>query len=47
MDKDLRLIKKIKKRNSRNAADELISNYYKEMYVFVFNKHQIKRLLWT
>lgn len=38
MDKDLRLIKKIKKRNSRNAADELISNYYKEIYVYVFKQ---------
>lgn len=38
MDKDLRLIKKIKKRNSRNAADELISNYYKEIYIYVFKQ---------
>ncbi|WP_297133851.1 RNA polymerase sigma factor [Terrisporobacter sp.] len=38
MDKDLRLIKKIKKRNSRSAADELISNYYKEIYIYVFKQ---------
>lgn len=38
MDKDLRLIKKIKKRNSRNAADELVSNYYKEIYIYVFKQ---------
>lgn len=38
MDKELRLIKKIKKRNSRSAADELISNYYKEIYIYVFKQ---------
>lgn len=38
MDKDLRLIKKIKKRNSRSASDELISNYYKEIYIYVFKQ---------
>lgn len=44
MDKDLRLIKKIKKRNSRNAADELISNYYKEIYVYVFKQTSDKEI---
>lgn len=44
MDKDLRLIKKIKKRNSRNAADELISNYYKEIYIYVFKQTSDKEL---
>lgn len=44
MDKDLRLIKKIKKRNSRSAADELISNYYKEIYVYVFKQTSDKEL---
>ena len=38
MDKDLRLIKKIKKRNSKSAADGLISNYYKEIYIYVFKQ---------
>lgn len=46
MDRDLRLIKKIKKRNSRSAADELISSYYKK-YIFMFlNKQVTKSYLW-
>ena len=44
MDKDLRLIKKIKKRNSRSAADELISNYYKEVYIYVYKQTSDKEL---
>lgn len=38
MDKDLKLIKKIRKRNSRSDADELISKYYKEMYIYVYKQ---------
>ena len=44
MDKDLRLIKKIKKRNSRKAADDLISNYYKEIYIYVYKQTSDKEL---
>lgn len=44
MDKDLRLIKKIKKRNSRSAADELIFNYYKEIYIYVYKQTNDKEL---
>lgn len=44
MDKDLRLIKKIRKRNSRKAADELISNYYKEIYIYVYRQTSNKEL---
>lgn len=44
MDRDLRLIKKIKKRSSRSAADELISNYYKEIYIYVFKQVNDKEL---
>lgn len=44
MDRDLRLIKKIKKRNSRSAADELISSYYKEIYIYVFKQTSDKEL---
>ncbi|MGL4912665.1 MAG: RNA polymerase sigma factor [Romboutsia sp.] len=44
MDKDLKLIKKIKKRNSKSAADELISKYYKEIYVYVYKQISDKEL---
>lgn len=44
MDKDLKFIKKIKKRNSRSAADELISKYYKEIYVYVYKQTSDKEL---
>lgn len=44
MDKDLRLIKKIRKRNSRKAADELISNYYKEIYIYVYKQTSDKEI---
>ena len=44
MNKDLRLIKKIRKRNCRSSADELISNYYKEIYVYVYKQTSDKEL---
>ena len=44
MEKDLVLIKKIKKRNSKRAADELISNYYKEIYIYVYRQTSDKEL---
>ena len=44
MDKDLKLIKKIKKRNSKSAADELISKYYKEIYIYVYKQISDKEL---
>lgn len=44
MDKDLRLINKIRKRNSKNSADELISKYYKEIYIYVFKQTSDKEI---
>ncbi|RDY29350.1 RNA polymerase sigma factor [Romboutsia weinsteinii] len=38
MDKDLRLIKKIIKKNDKESANELISIYYKEVYVYVYKQ---------
>lgn len=44
MDKDLRLINKIRKRNSKSSADELISKYYKEIYIYVFKQTSDKEI---
>lgn len=44
MDKDLKLIKKIKKRNSKSAADELISKYYKEIYIYAYKQTSDKEI---
>lgn len=44
MDKDLKLIKKIKNKNSKSAADELISKYYKEIYIYVYKQTSDKEL---
>ncbi|MGL5694420.1 MAG: RNA polymerase sigma factor [Peptostreptococcaceae bacterium] len=44
MDKDLKLIKKIRKRNSRSDADELISKYYKEIYIYVYKQTSDKEI---
>lgn len=38
MDKDLRFIKKIIKKNDKESANELISKYYKEVYVYVYRQ---------
>ena len=38
MDNDKRLIKKIKKKSDRVAANELISIYYKEIYSYVYKQ---------
>lgn len=44
MDKDLKLIKRIKKRNSKSSANELISKYYKEIYVYVYRQTSDKEI---
>lgn len=38
MDKEKQWIKQIKKNSSHDAANKLISKYYKEMYVFVYKQ---------
>ncbi|WP_058306321.1 RNA polymerase sigma factor [Gracilibacillus massiliensis] len=38
MERDLKLIQKINKRGSEAAANELVSNYYHEIYHFVFRQ---------
>lgn len=35
---DLKLIKKINKKNDKHAADELITKYYKEIYSYVYKQ---------
>ena len=44
MDRDIRLIKKIKKKSDRIAANELISKYYKEIYSYVYKQTVNKEL---
>ncbi|MEF9992474.1 MAG: sigma-70 family RNA polymerase sigma factor [Peptostreptococcaceae bacterium] len=38
MKNDLKLIRKINKKNDRKAADELISKYYKEIYTYIYKQ---------
>ncbi|CAH1203859.1 ECF RNA polymerase sigma factor RpoE [Paenibacillus plantiphilus] len=38
MDKEKQWIRKIKKNANKSAANELVSKYYNEMYVFVFKQ---------
>lgn len=38
MDKDLKLIKRIIKKNDKECANELISKYYKEIYIYVYKQ---------
>ncbi len=38
MDQDLRLIEQVKKRGSEAAANELVSNYYREIYHYVYRQ---------
>lgn len=38
MDRDLKLIKRIKKKGSEAAANELVSIYYREIYHFVYKQ---------
>lgn len=44
MDNEKRLIKKIKKKSDRIAANELISKYYKEIYSYVYKQTVDKEL---
>jgi RNA polymerase sigma factor (sigma-70 family) len=38
MDQDLKLIEQVKKKGSEAAANELVSNYYREIYSYVFRQ---------
>lgn len=44
MDKDIKLIKKIKNKSDKDAANKLISKYYKELYTYVFKQTTDKEL---
>lgn len=44
MDREKKLIKKIKKRPDRDAANELITKYYKEVYAYVYKQTIDKEL---
>lgn len=44
MEIELRLIKKIKKKNCRESSDKLISKYYKEVYIYVYKQTSSKEL---
>ncbi|KNF08402.1 RNA polymerase sigma factor, sigma-70 family [Gottschalkia purinilytica] len=44
MDREKRLIKKIKLKSSQAAANELISKYYKEIYAYVYKQTIDKEL---
>lgn len=44
MNRDRKLIKKIKNRSDKNAANELISKYYKEIYSYVYKQTVDKEL---
>lgn len=44
MHSDYRLIRKIKKKNDRNSANELVSRYYDEIYIYVYKQLQEKEL---
>ncbi len=44
MDRDKKLIRKIKKKSDRDAANELISTYYKEVYAYVYKQVMDKEL---
>ena len=42
MHSDYRLIREIKKKNDRNSANELVSRYYDEIYVYAINNFRKK-----
>lgn len=44
MDRDIRLIKRIRKKSDKAAANELISTYYKEVYAYVYKQTIDKEL---
>lgn len=44
MDKDKKLIRRIKKRSSRAAANELVSKYYREIYIYVYKQMRDREL---
>lgn len=44
MHSDYRLIIEIKKKNDRNSANELVSRYYDEIYVYAYKQFQEKEL---
>ena len=44
MHSDYRLIREIKKKNDRNSANELVSRYYDEIYIYAYKQLQEKEL---
>lgn len=44
MDRDKKLIRRIKKKSDKAAANELISTYYKEIYAYVYKQTMDKEL---
>ena len=44
MDKEKRLIRQIKNKSSRTAANELVSSYYKKIYTYVYKQTIDKEL---
>ena len=45
MDKEeIKIIKKVKKKGSKIAANELISRYYKEIYIYIYKQTLDKEL---
>ncbi|MDO5409463.1 MAG: RNA polymerase sigma factor [Lachnospiraceae bacterium] len=44
MDSDNKLIRKIKRKNDRKAADELLGRYYREIFAFAFRQVQEREL---
>lgn len=44
MHSDYRLIRKIRKKNDRDLANELVSRYYDEIYVYAYKQLQEKEL---
>lgn len=44
MDRDIKLTKRIKKKSDKDAANELVSKYYKEIYAYVYKQTIDKEL---
>ncbi|MGL5346748.1 MAG: RNA polymerase sigma factor [Peptostreptococcaceae bacterium] len=44
INEDIKLIKKIKKKSSKSAANDLISKYYKEIYAYTYKQTLDKEL---
>jgi RNA polymerase sigma factor (sigma-70 family) len=44
MDKDKKLIRRIQNKSDKNAANELVSKYYREIYAYVYKQTMDKEL---